>query len=131
LSKHFIYLFFIEQSAIGQLFAATLMRKRNEANNESLTTPSVTTGAINEEKPRRESSATLRPSRSESPNVPSMPAPPVPTSTSTSSAPPAEEIDFFSAFEPMDSVFESDFKVKKDKLEEVSHDNLFQDNIYI
>lgn len=118
-SNRCLIAFFGLQSAIGQLFAATLMRKRSEANNDGLI-PSVPTGAIDEEKTRRESSATLRPSRSESPNVPSMPAPPVPTNTSTSSAPPPEEIDFFSAFEPMDSVFESDFKVNKDKLDQVS-----------
>ena len=114
------------QSAIGQLFAATLMRKKSEIIvNESVTTSAVDgvsslkAGAINDEKIRRVSSATLRPSRSESPNVPSMPAPPVPTKSSTSSVPAIEEIDFFSAFEPMDSVFESDFKVDKDKLEQV------------
>lgn len=95
--------------------------------NDSVTTGATTptpasplsTGAITEEKIRRESSATLRPSRSESPNVPSMPAPPVPTKSSSSSVPAVEEFDFFSAFEPLDSVFESDFKVNKEKLEQV------------
>ncbi len=105
------------KSTIGQLFAATLKRKKNEIIEESIATnDAINNDLNNEEKTRRESSITLRPSRSESPNVPSMPAPPPPTNSTASAN---EEQDFFSAFEPIDSVFENDFKVNKEKLDQV------------
>ncbi|XP_054162167.1 formin-J-like [Oppia nitens] len=173
-------------STIGQLFAATLKRKRAEIlTNQSTnvtnsiaavnsspislqtigSTASVVTetnshiaiGAINEDKslsssstittPRRESSVTLRPSRSESPNVPTIPAPPPPTTTTSlhhnrssyASATGAasssstthtgsvvnEELDLFANFEPHDdSVFESDWNMKRDNIEKLTIDNM-------
>ncbi|CAG2118340.1 unnamed protein product, partial [Medioppia subpectinata] len=122
-------------SAIGQLFTATLRRKRFESihSNHSDSNGSYgTPGSVHNEDrptPRRESSATLRPSpRSESPNVPSMPAPPPPVpqlsgpnGLSQASARvrhnSGHQMDLFSAFESAADTYNTDFQANNQSID--------------